>query len=208
MPVKYLADLRSRANSQRYSSIYEDQRPKIEDIERSDGETTKPGVLKRPELDRVTPINVQLILKIQERGRWWWDRWERSPLPLNTSETPSWSEEQSKQSTVSQHIWRPETKDRGHWKIRRWDKKTWSTEKTRVRPCYTHKHQLKTSEHRRLRRQHHWIPLAFYHRTQGVRIDQFKKQRLTSRVSKTMGSQRNNTQKKGKEEASEKCEMK
>ena len=36
-PVKYLADLRSRANSQRYSSIYEDWRPKIEDIERSDG---------------------------------------------------------------------------------------------------------------------------------------------------------------------------
>ena len=36
-PVKYLADLRSRANSQQYSSIYEDQRPKIEDIERSDG---------------------------------------------------------------------------------------------------------------------------------------------------------------------------
>ena len=38
MPVKYLADLRSRANSQQYSSIYEDRRPKIEDIERSDGE--------------------------------------------------------------------------------------------------------------------------------------------------------------------------
>ena len=36
MPRKYLADLRSRANSQQYSSIYEDQRPKIEDIERSD----------------------------------------------------------------------------------------------------------------------------------------------------------------------------
>ena len=37
MPVKYLADLRSRANSQQYSSIYEDRRPKTEDIERSDG---------------------------------------------------------------------------------------------------------------------------------------------------------------------------
>ena len=47
--VKYLADLRSRANSQQYSSIYEDRRPKIEDIKRSDGETRKPGVLKRPE---------------------------------------------------------------------------------------------------------------------------------------------------------------
>ena len=36
-PVKHLADLRNRANSQQYSSIYEDRRPKIEDIERSDG---------------------------------------------------------------------------------------------------------------------------------------------------------------------------
>ena len=36
-PVKHLVDLRNRANSQRYSSIYEDRRPKIEDIERSDG---------------------------------------------------------------------------------------------------------------------------------------------------------------------------
>ena len=36
-PGKYLADLRSRVNSQRYSNIYEDQRRKIEDIERSDG---------------------------------------------------------------------------------------------------------------------------------------------------------------------------
>ena len=35
-PVKCLADLRNRANSQWYSSIYEDRRPKIEDIERSD----------------------------------------------------------------------------------------------------------------------------------------------------------------------------
>ena len=36
-PVKYLADLRSRANRQQYSSRYEDRKPKIEDIERSDG---------------------------------------------------------------------------------------------------------------------------------------------------------------------------
>ena len=35
--MKHLADLRNRANSQRSSSIYEDRRPKIEDIERSDG---------------------------------------------------------------------------------------------------------------------------------------------------------------------------
>ena len=32
-PVKHLTDLRNRANSQRYYSIYEDRRPKIEDIE-------------------------------------------------------------------------------------------------------------------------------------------------------------------------------
>ena len=36
-PVKHLADLRNRANSQQYSSIYEHRRPKIEDTERSDG---------------------------------------------------------------------------------------------------------------------------------------------------------------------------
>ena len=58
MPVKYLADLRSRVNSQQYSSIYEDRRPKIEDIERSDSETIKPGALKRTELDPVRPINI------------------------------------------------------------------------------------------------------------------------------------------------------
>ena len=42
-PVKYLADLRSRANSQHYSNIYEDRRPKIEDIERSDGKKSAYG---------------------------------------------------------------------------------------------------------------------------------------------------------------------
>ena len=37
-PVKCLAHLRNRVNSPWYSSIYEDQRPKIvEDIEKSDG---------------------------------------------------------------------------------------------------------------------------------------------------------------------------
>ena len=35
-PVNHLADVRSKVNSQWYSSIYEDRRPKIEDIERSD----------------------------------------------------------------------------------------------------------------------------------------------------------------------------
>ena len=40
---KYLADLRSRANSQQYSSIYKDQRSKIEDIERSEGKKSAQG---------------------------------------------------------------------------------------------------------------------------------------------------------------------
>ena len=42
-PGKYLADLRSRTNSQQYSSIYEVQRPKIEDTERSDGKKSAQG---------------------------------------------------------------------------------------------------------------------------------------------------------------------
>ena len=51
--VKNLADLlRNRVNSQRYPSIYEDQRQKIvEDIEKSDGKTIKPGAVKTPELE-------------------------------------------------------------------------------------------------------------------------------------------------------------
>ena len=51
--VKHLADLlKNRVNSQWYSSIYENWRPKIvEDIEKSACETIKPGAVKRPELD-------------------------------------------------------------------------------------------------------------------------------------------------------------
>ena len=51
--VKHLTGLlRNRPNSQWYSSIYEDGRPKIvEDFEKSDGETIKPGTVKTPELD-------------------------------------------------------------------------------------------------------------------------------------------------------------
>ena len=40
-------------------------------------------------------------------------------------------------------------------------------------------------------------------KTQRVRTEQLKKQRLTRRVSQTMGRQRNNPQIKGKEEVSE-----
>ena len=51
--VEHLANLlRNRVNSQWYTSICEDWRPKIEeDIEKSDGETIKHGALKRPEID-------------------------------------------------------------------------------------------------------------------------------------------------------------
>ena len=45
--------------------------------------------------------------------------------------------------------------------------------------------------------------MKFTPQTQGVRTDQFKKQRLTRRVSQTMGRQRNNLQMKGKEESQE-----
>ena len=43
----------------------------------------------------------------------------------------------------------------------------------------------------------------FTPKTQGDRTEQLKKQRLTGRVSQTMGRQRNNPQMKGKEEVSE-----
>ena len=71
--VKHLADLlRNRENSQRHSLVYEDWRPKIvEDIEISDGETIKPGAVKRPELhtnkghpkNRDREMNVTLLLQ-------------------------------------------------------------------------------------------------------------------------------------------------
>ena len=43
----------------------------------------------------------------------------------------------------------------------------------------------------------------FTPKTQGVKTEQLKKQRLTGRVSQTMGRQRNNPQMKGKGEVSE-----
>ena len=43
----------------------------------------------------------------------------------------------------------------------------------------------------------------FTPKTQGVKTEQLKKQRLTGRVSQTMGTQRNNPQMKGNEEGSE-----
>ena len=62
---------------------------------------------------------ITFYLKLRKKiffGRWRRDRWERSTLPLGTSEMLSWSELQSKQPTVFQYIWRSEKKDRGHWK--------------------------------------------------------------------------------------------
>ena len=188
-PVKHLADLRSRANSQWYSSIYEDQRPKIEDIERSDDRKTR-----RTNLTGLKPAEdffffsfllspwipssflssflfsflipsilylfysfflpsfiysvVLIFVKIPS--------YLASDLSLFL--LPSFL---SFSIPFSPPSLLPPTFSFSH----RWHNKTWSAKKTRVRPCYTHKLQLKTSEHRRLRRQHHWIPLAFYHRS-------------------------------------------
>ena len=47
------------------------------------------------------------------------------------------------------------------------------------------------------------LPQKFTPKTQGVRTEQLKKQRLTGRISQTMGRQRNNPQMKGKGEVSE-----
>ena len=47
------------------------------------------------------------------------------------------------------------------------------------------------------------VPQKFTPRTQGVKTEQLKKQRLTGRISQTMGRQRNNPQKKGKGGVSE-----
>ena len=50
---------------------------------------------------------------------------------------------------------------------------------------------------------HKYSTTEVYTITQGVRTEQLKKQRLTGRVSQTMGRQRNNPQMKGKGEVSE-----
>ena len=47
------------------------------------------------------------------------------------------------------------------------------------------------------------LPQKFTPKTQGVRTEQFKKQRLTGRISQTMGKQRNKPHMKGKGELSE-----
>ena len=56
-----LADLRNRVNSQWYSSIYEDRRPKIvEDIEKSDNKKFVVGNLNNPllKMDRSSKQNM------------------------------------------------------------------------------------------------------------------------------------------------------
>ena len=47
------------------------------------------------------------------------------------------------------------------------------------------------------------LPQKFTPKTQGVKTEQLKKQRLTGRVSQTIGRQRNNPEMKGKQEVSE-----
>ena len=84
--MKHLADLRSRANSQRYSSIYEDWRPKIEDIERSEVRR----VLKDNRVQGTSagttaaeaPARVQGLLQ---------DSWERARLGCVSSQVLVWT---------------------------------------------------------------------------------------------------------------------
>ena len=193
-PVKYLADLRSRANSQRYSSIYEDQRPKIEDVERSDNRTTS-----RTNLTSLKPAedfffsflssfppefllpfcpSVFLLFCLPSILCLFYSFFLPSfiysfvlifvKIPYLASNLSlfllpsffSFSIPFFPPSLLPFFSPPPSPFSFSH----RWDNKSWSAEKTRVRPCYTHTRQLKTSEHRRLRTQHHWIPLAFYHR--------------------------------------------
>ena len=110
--MKHLADLlRNRANSQRYSSIYEDWTPKIvEDTEKSDSETIKPGAVKRPELDpnRGHPNNqdseTNFTLLLQRTCKVGVE-FTHVHFPLHMCKTPSQSsEEQSEQPAVPQHI--------------------------------------------------------------------------------------------------------
>ena len=81
-PVKNLADLRSRENSQQYSSIYDDQRPKIEDIERRVLKDNKvPGTNTGTRAAEST-ARVQGLLP---------DSWERARLSCVSSQVLVWT---------------------------------------------------------------------------------------------------------------------
>ena len=84
--MKYLADLRSRANSQRYSSIYEDQRPKIEDIERSEVRR----VLKDNKVPGTCAGTRAAEAPSQEQGLLQ-DSWERARLGCVSSQVLVWT---------------------------------------------------------------------------------------------------------------------
>ena len=88
--MKCLADLRNRANSQQYSSIYEDQRPKIvEDIEKSGGETIKWGALKDlSETQTGVILITETVRQISLSYSRELARWERrTPVQLLEEET-------------------------------------------------------------------------------------------------------------------------
>ena len=85
-PVKYLADLRSRANSQQYSSIYEDRRPKTRTLK----DLTVRRVLKDNKVLRTcagtrvaeAPAQVQGLLQ---------DSWERARLSCVSGQVLVWT---------------------------------------------------------------------------------------------------------------------
>ena len=84
--MKHLADLRDRANSQRYSSIYEDRRPKIEDTERSDGKKSAkdnkvPGTCAGTRAAEA-PARAQGLLQ---------DSWHRARLSCMSSQVLAWT---------------------------------------------------------------------------------------------------------------------
>ena len=84
--MKYLADLRSTAKTQQYSSIYEDQRPKIEDIEKSDSKKSAkdnnvPGTCAGIRAAEA-PAQAQGLLQ---------DSWERARLSCVSSQVLVWT---------------------------------------------------------------------------------------------------------------------
>ena len=86
MPVKYLADLRNRVNSQQYSSIYEDRRPKIETlkdqmIRRVLKDNKIPGTCTGTRATEA-PARVQGLLQ---------DSWERARLGCVSSQVLVWT---------------------------------------------------------------------------------------------------------------------
>ena len=83
-PVKYLADLRSRANSQQYSSIYEDWRPKIEESK----DQTVRRVFKDNKVPGTRSGTTEATARVQGLLQ---DSWERARLGCVSSQVLVWT---------------------------------------------------------------------------------------------------------------------